>query len=185
MASLLVVSIGPRGSRGWWHGDQRRDQLSAKVVSIGPRGSRGWWRRKEPPTPSTLMGCFNRAARFARLVATKPDGAITSVCIVSIGPRGSRGWWRVVIASVRLPTRTGFNRAARFARLVAAEDAISLAVERAQCFNRAARFARLVAGCRRWCSFHARRLVSIGPRGSRGWWHLPDRLQGRTSNGFQ
>ena len=38
------VSIGPRGSRGWWPIEEAAGKiLGTSEVSIGPRGSRGWW----------------------------------------------------------------------------------------------------------------------------------------------
>ena len=38
-------------------------------VSIGPRGSRGWWHECAKATQAYFENRFNRAARFARLVA--------------------------------------------------------------------------------------------------------------------
>ena len=66
------------------------------MVSIGPRVSRGWWRPSGLLEYSSLETGFNRAARFARLVAqrfmaARPDEALPM--LVSIGPRVSRGWW--------------------------------------------------------------------------------------------
>ena len=43
-----------------------------------------------------MKPCFNRAARFARLVASIAGiGRLDPRGVVSIGPRVSRGWWRV------------------------------------------------------------------------------------------
>ena len=39
------------------------------------------------------QGRFNRAARFARLVAENGQPVVARVLDVSIGPRVSRGWW--------------------------------------------------------------------------------------------
>ena len=40
-------------------------------VSIGPRVSRGWWRISPETSVKMILICFNRAARFARLVAKR------------------------------------------------------------------------------------------------------------------
>ena len=74
----------------------------------------------------TLLGFlhqprFNRAARFARLVASlESELGKCRNFKVSIGPRVSRGWWhRFGSLRVLHPLNRSFNRAARFARLVA------------------------------------------------------------------
>ena len=116
--------------------------------------------------------CFNRAARFARLVARSRDTFhLAYVYHVSIGPRVSRGWWPSM-SNLRAPSWRfrRFNRAARFARLVAFLDYMRLDIREPGCFNRAARFARLVASIEQMQAATTPYYVSIGPRVSRGWW---------------
>ena len=63
------------------------------MVSIGPRVSRGWWHEPIQRAARAARG-FNRAARFARLVADPHGGGERRhLPDVSIGPRVSRGWW--------------------------------------------------------------------------------------------
>ena len=142
--------------------------------------------------------CFNRAARFARLVAREDDKeddnetdgfnrAARFARLVALSkcrqlPRLTMGGFnraarfaRLVarIAHTLLPIlRTSFNRAARFARLVAGQLARFLP-SWMRSFNRAARFARLVAFGAVSQVLETTLCVSIGPRVSRGWWrHL-------------
>ena len=163
-------------------------------VSIGPRVSRGWWLTFAALWAGSFLLCFNRAARFARLVAAKctvcgstilrasfnraarfarlvackrgsmPYGQ--SAKRVSIGPRVSRGWHNLIGSNRRVDF--GFNRAARFARLVAMVNVKDQGLPMAP----VSIGPRVSRGWWRYGSSVSLTLpqVSIGPRVSRGWW---------------
>ena len=201
MMTFGTVSIGPRGSRGWWRVVGARRFIQHPCFNRAARFARLVAAINFQRSRTREWRSFNRAARFARLVAGDSDlsGPSPELELVSIGPRGSRGWWherQVVTSSSRANNVSIGPRGSRGWWLPESKirpegpmvwevsigprgsrgwwpgmgEGIQVSRDQAS-FNRAARFARLVADLDSLGAMAVLEMVSIGPRGSRGWWH--------------